>query len=153
MEKCEDDLVSHNDEQSEDIDISDRWSLLAHNFGEVPTFHQYVHFDDDLAVTGTLTDSGIFAADDEHNDGEEGIEEHNSVPISTNEAKVALQTLRQYFERTEDVLDEVFAVFISIENRFDRIRWAPLTQKTRFFSKSDHVCTYILLYLGTEFKK
>lgn len=43
------------------------------------------------------------------------------MPVSTNEAKLALQNLRQYFKGIEDLPDEVFAAFISIKNSFDRI--------------------------------
>lgn len=73
----------------------------AWNFGEVPTFHLYVHFDDDLSVMGTLTDAEILAVNDEHNDLEEDTEEDNSASVSTNEAKLKLQNLHQYFERIE----------------------------------------------------
>lgn len=114
------DSVSHDDdEQPEDIDVSDRWSLLA-NCEEVTTFNEYVHYDDDLGVMGTLTDAEILAAN-EHNEEKEDIKEDHSVLVSTNEAKLALQNLRHYFERTGDVPDEVFAALISIENWFDRI--------------------------------
>lgn len=40
-----------NDEEiCTDINISDRWSLIAAHNKDIPTFDEFVHFNDDVAV-------------------------------------------------------------------------------------------------------
>lgn len=111
-----------------DVDTLD-WDRLPQS--EEITFDDFVHFDDDLAVTGILTDEDILAEED----GEISDDDGDDAPtISFKEAKACINTLRQFMS-THLVKDDVFSAIVTLDNNIDRARQQSLRQKkiTDFF--------------------
>lgn len=103
--------------------MEDRWkSVTSHYQTEELTFEEFITFDDNIAVTGTLYESDIIALLN-HNNNEENSDDNDINNLrescTIKEAKNALISLRPFFESNDDIDDIVFNTLTKIKNTVD----------------------------------
>lgn len=119
-------------QQPEEIEMGslETWHLLPEVDNNC-SFNEYVHFDDHVAVFGSMTDEEILASSKiRENDDENEDEDDATTPAVTSKmARQSLCTLRQYLLRTE-VDENVFSALVTLENAVDHGSHGSLKQKT-----------------------
>ncbi|CAG9563419.1 unnamed protein product [Danaus chrysippus] len=126
--------------QEPDMNVEPDWNRLQNI--EVQ-FEDYVTCDEGLATTGTLTDAEIIDVVNQHTD-DDNVDENdveNTDPadfepvVSNKEARAAINTLRTYIERCDDIEDRVFSSLFELEKIIDKKSANCLNQKkiTDFF--------------------
>lgn len=123
-----------------DMSVEADWNKLQNI--EVQ-FEDYVTCDEGLATTGTLTDAEIIDIvnqnidDDDVNENDVDHTDPASFepPITNKEARAAINTLRTYVERCDDIEDHVFGSLFELEKIIDKKSANCLNQKkiTDFF--------------------
>ncbi|KAL3265599.1 hypothetical protein HHI36_009804 [Cryptolaemus montrouzieri] len=126
-----------------DMNLEADWNKLQNTTGHEVHFEDYVTCDEGLATTGTLTDAEII--DIVNQDINEDNVDENDVDrtdladfeplISNKEARAAINTLRSFIERCDDIEDRVFSSLFELEKITDKKSANCLNQKkiTDFF--------------------
>ncbi|XP_018318868.1 tigger transposable element-derived protein 4-like [Agrilus planipennis] len=84
-------------------------------------FEDYVTCDNGLTTSGTLTDDEIIDTVKENAENDESDDDPDTEPrISNKQARAAINTLRTYIERCNDIADHVFSSLLEIENVIDK---------------------------------
>lgn len=111
------------------------------NTQNVISFEEYVNVDNEVVVSGKLSDDDIIESiNDENNndcfedDCDDNVEEK---PVSNFQVKSAMNILRNFIEKCENVDEEIFSHLVKIENVIDIKIQDSLKQKkiTDFFTK------------------
>lgn len=131
-------------------DMNAEWKTVTSHLKTDLAFEEFIRVDEDVAVTGTLTDSDIVASfnndGNDASDNEEVLEENINVTVK--DAKGAINTLRIFLEKTNEVPDSVFSAVVSIENTIDshvasNQKQSKITQ-TFLHVNNVHYCVYCL---------
>lgn len=101
------------------------WNRLQNIEGQ---FEDYVECDEGLATTGTLTDAEIIdfvnqngdADNDNQNDDDQTDPADLKPSVSNKEARAAIDTLRTYIERCNDIEDHIFGSLYELEKIIDK---------------------------------
>lgn len=122
------------------INIESAWDVVTAQLPTTndPTFEEFAYVDEGVAVTGMLSDSDIvesITAKDDDEDEEEHDNSEDEADITPKEARIAVNKLRSFLEKTNDVPDTVFSSVVVIENLIDSRAANSLKQKkiTDFF--------------------
>lgn len=111
------------------------------NKQNVISFKEYVNVDNDVVVSGKLSDDDIIESiNDENNndcfenDSDDDVQEE---PVSNSQVKSAMNILRNFLEKCENVDEEIFSNLVKIDNVIDIKIQDSLKQKkfTDFFTK------------------
>lgn len=123
----------------QNIDVQYQWQTVNNflNNHNITSFDEYVNIDQDVVVSGKLSDDDIIEL---MQDDDDNICLENDVyeePVSSNEVKMAMNHLRTFLERCENVNDEIFSALIKIDNVIDIKIQDNLRQKkiTDYFLK------------------
>ncbi|XP_072155736.1 tigger transposable element-derived protein 6-like [Bemisia tabaci] len=130
---------SDSEPTGEDNELAEWDSLGTHFMLEGCSFEDFVAIDNEVAVTGLLSDEDILASVSADNNEE--IDEEDDEPLVTKpvvpnkQAKSILTTLRDFVEQLPNVSDDVFSALVTLENEVDRHRLQHLQQSriTQFF--------------------
>jgi len=137
-EQCDGDGLENNDDDDGGYD----WQIIADklNIDQEITFQSYATIDDNVVVSGMLTDNEIMGinisnSDSENNENDEPETTLNM--ITANQAMSSLQTVRQFVESVEGVDTSIFESIGKLE---DFVNKQPKNQKliTNYFSTVSH---------------
>jgi len=107
------------------------WALITNRYGITEeTFENFVEIDEDVAVSGILTDDDITNSVRGTADVDD-VEEELSEPVprvSVKKAKAALTLLRTFIEQSSNVDDKVYSALNVVENTIDNSMWKNQTQ-------------------------
>ncbi|XP_050330027.1 tigger transposable element-derived protein 6-like [Bactrocera neohumeralis] len=116
---------------SEDVLHISEWARVPQNSETRVNFDDYIHFDDELVITGSLNDDEILGFENIDDENDETFE----IPsVSTKVAKASIENLRLFF-MASNVEDTIFNDIVNIDNAIDKIRQNNVRQKhiTDFF--------------------
>lgn len=136
--------ILRKDGHLDDLDtMEDRWkSVTSHYQTEELTFEEFIIFDNDVAVTGILSESDIIASlnhnnNEENSDDDDINDPRDNKTCTMKETKNAIILLRSFFENKADIDDIIFNTLTKIENAvdFQAVKVIKQNKITDFFTK------------------
>jgi len=124
-EQCDGDICLEN---NDDDDGGYDWQIVADklNIDQQSTFQSYVTIDENVEVTGLLTDNEITSINISNSDSENDEPERTLDMITANQAISSLHIVRQFIESVADVDTSIFEAIGKLE---DFVNKQPKIQK------------------------
>lgn len=145
--RAEDDLEVEPEPVFDNIEAVEWTRVCTHSNAENVRFEDFVNIDDDVAVTGLMTDSDLIDSVSKDTNGNDVGEDENDEepvvaepPLSLKQAKTALTTVRTFIEKCINIDDNVFAALFAVENAIDYQHKFKQSKITDFFQNSVTNC-------------